>query len=77
MNISEIKGILASGDVPAHQVNLIISSLSIDDLNQLSDFEKEGVREIISKASAMAQDPSSGAYIDDPDKAKLLLSALD
>lgn len=76
MDIYQVKNMLTVGEVPADQLNGMISALNIEDLDALSELQKDGVREIISKALLMAKDPSSGVYIDDPEKAESLLSAI-
>ncbi|MGY0504693.1 hypothetical protein [Luteimonas sp. e5] len=77
MRISTIKQILTAQKIPADQINLIISTVNIEDLDDLSEFEKENLKEIVSGILVMAQDPSSGAYVNDPEKAKSILSAIE
>lgn len=77
MNLTDIKHLLSSGEIAAGQINPLIDSLEIQDLDKLSGSEKEVFREVINKILLLAQDPSSGAYIDNPEKAESLLSALD
>lgn len=77
MNISTIKNLLASGSVSANEVNPIIDSIEIQHFGQLTELEKTSLREIINSILLMSQDQSSGAYVNNPDKAKSLLEALD
>ena len=76
MNISKIKGILADGDIPADKINPMINASKEKDLSSLSQPEKETLREVITKMLVLIQDQSSGAHLDDPEKAELLLSAI-
>lgn len=77
MNISKIKHILDSGEVLSNQVNPIINTLEVYDLDKLSKCEKDNLRCIISNMLILIQDPSSGAHLDNPEKAELLLSAIE
>jgi len=77
MNLADIKHLLSSGEIAANKINPLIDSLAIQDLDKLSGSEKEVFREVINKILLLAQDPGSGAYIDNPEKAESLLSALD
>lgn len=76
MNISEIKTILTSVNIPAHLMNPIINTVRVEDLNAFSQSEKNALQELILNMLILAQDPSSGAYLDDPSKAEALLSAI-
>lgn len=77
MNLTDIKNLLSSDEIADNQINPLIDSLAIQDLDKLSGSEKEVFREVINKTLLLAQDPSTGAHIDNPKKAAWLLSALD
>lgn len=76
MNIAKIKILLLSGNIPAHTVNPIINILRVEDLNAFSQSEKNALQELILNMLILVQDPSSGAHLDDPSKAGVLLSAI-
>ncbi|MES2671686.1 MAG: hypothetical protein V4673_14880 [Pseudomonadota bacterium] len=54
----------------------MINALKEEDLSSLSQSEKEALREVILKMLILVQDPSSGAHLDDPQKAESLFSAI-
>lgn len=76
MTIFEIKSLLTAGDIPANKINPIIKALKEEDLESLSQLERESLREVISGMLLLIQHPNNGAYLDDPEKAELLLSAM-
>ncbi|HGS4434492.1 TPA: hypothetical protein ACMDNU_003639 [Vibrio cholerae] len=45
-------------------------------LDQLTDLEKGALQDIINNMLILSQDTNSGAYVNNPDKAELLLEAL-
>jgi hypothetical protein len=76
MKISEIKHILGSNEIPDDKINPMINRLEDKDLGSLSLCEREALREVICNLLILMQDPDSGAHLEDPIKAKLLLSAI-
>ena len=76
MNISEIKSLLAASDIPAAKINQMIKMLKEEDLDRLSQSERDVLCEVISRMLLLIQDSSSGAHLDDPEKAESLLSAI-
>ncbi|MFC6635036.1 hypothetical protein [Microbulbifer taiwanensis] len=76
MNISKIKNLLASGNISANEVNPLIDSIEVQHFGQLSELEKNSLREIINTILLLSQDQNSGVYINNPDKAESLLEAL-
>ncbi|MBI9092266.1 MAG: hypothetical protein JEZ12_23885 [Desulfobacterium sp.] len=76
MNIDEIKTLLSNGDVPSEKVNPIINSLSEEDLSSLSEQEKKCLYEILNKMLLLMQDLNSGAHLDNPQKAEILLNSI-
>jgi hypothetical protein len=77
MNISKIRNILNSGDIRAEEINPMISALEEKDLGSLSQSEKKALCDVISSMLVLTQDPSSGAHLDNPEKAELLLASID
>tara|TARA_R110001592_G_C13077223_1_gene742332 strand:+ start:459 stop:692 length:234 start_codon:yes stop_codon:yes gene_type:complete len=76
MNLNDIKKLLSNGDVLAEKINPIINTLSMDDLEKLSELEANTLREVLNNMLVLLQDPSSGAYIENLDKANALLVEL-
>ena len=76
MKLSQIKDILASGEIAANQVTPIIEHMEVQWLDQLSDLEKGALQDLINNMLILSQDTNSGAYLNNPDKAELLLEAL-
>ncbi len=76
MKLSQIKDILAGGEIAANQVNLIIEHMEVQWLDQLTDLEKSALQDLINNMLILIQDTNSGAYVNNPDKAELLLEAL-
>lgn len=76
MKLSQIKGILAGGEIAANQVNPIIEHMEVQWLDQLTDLEKGALQGFINNMLMLSQDTNSGAYLNNPDKAELLLEAL-
>lgn len=77
MNLGTIKNLLASGNISANQVNPMIDSIEIQQLGQLTELEKNALRELINNILLLSQDQGSGAYVKNPDKAESILEALD
>lgn len=77
MNLGNIKNTLSSGEVTANQVNPIIDSLDTDGLSELSTEEKKALGEMIRSMLLLIQDPTSGAHLNNPEKAELLLAEID
>ncbi len=77
MNLSKIKSLLASENISANQVNPIIDYIEIQQLGELTALEKGDLRELINNMLLLSQDKSSGAYVNNPDKAESILEALD
>ena len=75
MNISTIKNLLSS-DVSAKEVNQIIDFIEVQHFGQLTELEKASLRDIINSILLLSQDQSSGAYVNNRDKARSLLEAL-
>lgn len=76
MKLSQIKSILASGEIAANQVNPIIEHMEVQWLGQLTDIEKGALRDLINNMFLLSQDKNSGAYVNNPNKAESLLEAL-
>lgn len=76
MNLSSIKNLLSSGEIPENQVNPIIDSLDIQDLGELSVEETKALSGLVINMLLLIQDPTSGAYLDNPEKAELLLTTI-
>ncbi|HDZ9207669.1 MULTISPECIES: hypothetical protein [Vibrio] len=76
MELSQIKGILSGGEIAANQVNPIIEHMKIQWIDQLTDLEKGALQGFISNMLMWSQDTNSGAYLNNPDKAEVLLEAL-
>ena len=76
MNLSRIKAILSRGKVDANEVNPIIDSLDIQDLDKLSSDEAAALSAMIHEMLRLVQDSSSGAHLVHPEKATSLLEQL-
>ncbi|ELK3676718.1 hypothetical protein Q7140_001177 [Vibrio fluvialis] len=76
MELSQTKGLLSSGEIAANQVNPIIEHMRIQWIDQLTDLEKSALQCLINNMLMLSQDANSGAYLNNPDKAELLLEAL-
>jgi hypothetical protein len=76
MNISEIKRILSGNHIASDRINLIIGALKEEDLGKLTQPEKEVLKQMLENMLLLIQDPTSGAHLDDAQKAESLLSAL-
>lgn len=76
MNLKNIKLLLSNDEIPAEKINPIINTLSVNDLGQLSELETRTLNEVLSNMFILIQDPSSGAHIEDLEKANTLLAAL-
>ena len=76
MNLSSIKNLLSNGEIPANQFNPIIDSLDIQDLGKLSVEETETLSGMICNIFLLIQDPTTGAHLDNPEKADLLLATI-
>jgi hypothetical protein len=76
MNLTNIKTLLSNCDISADKVNPIIDSLSVQNLDELSELERTTLREMINNMLILVQDSSSGAHVNNPEKAKLLFNSL-
>jgi len=76
MKLSQIKDILASGEIADNQVNPIIEHMEVQWLDQLTDLEKGALQDVINNMLILSQDTTIDAYVNNPDKAHLLLEAL-
>jgi hypothetical protein len=76
MNINNIKTLLSNGEIPADKINPIINALSIGDLDKLSELETSTLYEILNNILVLIQDPTSGAHIENLEKANALLAGL-
>lgn len=76
MKLSQIRDILASGEIADNQVNPIIEHMEVQWLDQLTDLEKGALQDVINNMLILSQDTTIDAYVNNPDKAQLLLEAL-
>lgn len=76
MNLSTIKSLLASDNISANQVNPIIGAIEIQQIGKLTELEKGALRDIINSMLLLSQDKDSGACVNNPAKAELILEAL-
>ncbi len=76
MDINNIKTLLSNGEIPADKINPIINALSIGDLDKLSELETSTLYEILNNILVLIQDPTSGAHIENFEKANALLAGL-
>ena len=76
MKLSQIKYILAGGEIADNQVNPIIEHMEVQWLDQLTDLEKGALQDVINNMLILSQDTTIDAYVNNPDKAQLLLEAL-
>jgi hypothetical protein len=76
MNLSQIKTLLSKGEIKSDEVNPIIDSLSLADLDKLSDWERTTLKELLNQILQLINAPNSGAYLNNQEKAKLLFSSI-
>ncbi|EOD4153139.1 hypothetical protein ACJQ3B_003769 [Vibrio cholerae] len=76
MNLSQIKTLLSKGEIKSSEVNPIVDSLTVADLNELSDLELITLKELLNSMLLLISDPNSGAYLNNQEKAKLLFSSI-
>ncbi|AWB72260.1 hypothetical protein D0810_18990 [Vibrio cholerae] len=76
MELSQIKAILSGDEIAANQVNPLIEYMEVQWLDQLTDLEKGALQDLINNMLMLSQDTHSGAYLNNPAKAELLLEAL-
>lgn len=74
MNLSQIKTFLSKGDIKFDEVNPIVDSLSLADFDKLSDWERTTLKELLNQILQLINDPNSGAYLNNQEKAELLFS---
>lgn len=76
MNLSQIKTLLSKGEIKSDEVNPIIDSLSLADLDKLSDWERTTLKELLNQILQLINAPNSGAYLNNQEKAELLFSSI-
>lgn len=76
MNISDIKRILSDDSIESESVNPIIDAVKEEELEKLTESEKEALKKMLENMLFLVLDPTSGAHLDDAQKAELLLSSL-
>ncbi|WP_264905636.1 hypothetical protein [Vibrio sp. STUT-A11] len=76
MNLSQIKTLLSKGEIKSNEVNPIIDSLAVSDLDKLSDGELITLKELLNSMLLLINDPNSGAYLNNQKKAELLFSSI-
>lgn len=76
MNIHEIKHLLTDGAIDHSAVKQLLNTIRLEDVVKLTEEEKAALNEIINGLLLMSLDPTTGAYIESPDKAEKLLEML-
>ncbi|RCR57310.1 hypothetical protein DTW68_26920 [Vibrio harveyi] len=76
MNLSQIKTLLSKGEIKSNEVNPIIDSIAVPDLDKLSDGELITLKELLNSMLLLINDPNSGAYLNNQKKAELLFSSI-
>ncbi|MBE3749055.1 hypothetical protein HJ204_24380, partial [Vibrio parahaemolyticus] len=73
MNLSQIKTLLSKGEIKSNEVNPIIDSLAVSDLDKLSDGELITLKELLNSMLLLINDPNSGAYLNNQKKSRTVV----
>ncbi|MAY00524.1 MAG: hypothetical protein CMI08_15240 [Oceanospirillaceae bacterium] len=73
MKLTEVKAILATGEVKSVDINTVIDSLDVADLADLTAKESATLQSLLTGMQRMQQDPHFAGKINNPEKVEQLV----